>query len=182
MGNVPATIPQPTAIDVERLTRAAVSGAAIEVLREQTMQQWRWSAAYFDSVLECVRRDIDLAAHSSRTTECGKAVLHCNDMIRRADNVADELAIRKELNKLLNLYEPTPEQETAGLVPLVTVRERWDLGMATLRQTIEEAIESCVRKLRRPRSDASRRAVLQRVILTAFDDTLAAPGGNGKTA
>jgi hypothetical protein len=101
---------------VERAVLLLVSGMSLEAAVETLKGKLGLSPRKAEAVAKKAQKKIVLAANYDKTQELGTAIARLNDLYRRAVAIQDTktaLAIQRELNKLLDLYD-RPVSESAS--------------------------------------------------------------------
>lgn len=103
-----------TAID--RAILLLVSGMTLDATITTLKEKLGLTTKKAEAIANKAQKKIILAANYDRTKELGTAIARLNDLYRRAVAIQDTktaLAIQRELNKLMDLYEkPTPYDDT----------------------------------------------------------------------
>lgn len=111
---------KPKTVDPTRLERIVlllISGVSTIDAESYIRTEHNVSQAQAAAEVAEARRRIKLTAQYDRTEQTGKAIRTLEDLYSRAikgNDIKTALATRKELNRLLRLYEPTPAVDEAG--------------------------------------------------------------------
>jgi len=122
-------------VDIDKMILLLTGGLSRETAEHTAIAKMGYEPAAAKSLVRLAVRRLALAARYNRDEELARAITRLNDLYKQSKGIQDAktcLAIQRELNKLLSLYQHAPAAESGdGQSPEIEAARKHLAGLFT---------------------------------------------------